>query len=110
MTMIKRDTYKFSVTVKDSSGVVFNLTGYSMFFTAKSNPLLDDVDAEISSQAVITDPTSGKGEFTLTPDDTDVAISNEGYDYDVQISDGADNVYTVLKGKLSIVQDVRHSK
>lgn len=110
MTITKRDTHKFTVTAKTSSEKIFDLTGYTMWYTAKSNPKMDDVDAEISAQAIISNPLTGVGAFSLTPTQTDIAVKKEGYDYDVQISDGADNVYTVVRGKLTVLQDVRHAK
>lgn len=109
MTIIKRDTHDFKVLVKDYSGNVFDLTGYNMKFIAKTNPLSEDVDADISANAAIEDPLSGIGVFSLTPVETDVAVKKDGYDYDVQISNGINKVYTVVKGKLTVEQDVRHA-
>lgn len=109
MTIIKRDTHKFTVTAKTSSGEIFDLTGYTMWFTAKLKATSDDADAIISSEAAISDPATGIGKFTLTPLDTDIAVGKDKYQYDVQISDGAINVYTIVRGTLTVTQDVRHA-
>ena len=103
MTITKGDTYNFSVTVKDSDGVIFDLTGYTMTFTAKDSITKTDAEADISSTATITTPASGIGEFTLLPSDTTIDVKD--YFYDVQISDGANNVYTVIKKQILSITD-----
>jgi len=103
MTITKGDTYNFSVTVKSSAGVIFDLTGYTMVFTVKDSITLPDSEANISSTAVISDPTTGKGEFILLPSDTTIDVKD--YFYDVQISDGANNVYTVIKKDVLSITD-----
>ena len=104
LEVIRGDTKKFNITVRDSSEAIFDLTGYSMKFTAKSALTLEDADAEISSTAVIANPATGIGAFTLTPTDTSIYISE--YLYDIQISDGAANVYTIVQGTFTVTQDI----
>jgi len=105
MTITKGDTYNFAVTVKDSDGVIFDLTGYTMSFTAKDSLTKTDAEADISSIATIENPESGVGSFALTPADTTIDVKD--YWYDVQISDGVNTVYTVIKkAKLSITGQV----
>lgn len=103
MTITKGDTYNFNVTVKDSKGVIFDLTGYTMTFTAKDSITKTDIEADISSTAIITTPTSGIGSFTLLPSDT--LIDAKKYHYDIQISDGANNIYTVVKDSILTIMD-----
>jgi len=95
MTFTKGDTYIFNVTVKDSDGVVFDLTGYTMMFTVKDTLTKLDSEAQISKSATISAPATGVGSFELSPTDTDIDVGT--YHYDVQISDGSSNVYTVIK-------------
>ncbi len=105
MTITKGDTYKFNVTVKDSDGNVFDLSGYTMVFTAKDDITKPDAEADIQKTATITDPLTGIGEFVLLPADTDIEVKS--YRYDVQISDGGNNVYTVIKNQeLKITDEV----
>ena len=92
MRITKGDTHKFDVTVKDSDDNIFNLTGYTMLFTAKAS-LTQDTD-DIASTAVISDPTTGIGSFTLLPTDTN--IDSGTYYFDIKITDGGNNVYTVI--------------
>ncbi|MEA3370800.1 MAG: hypothetical protein U9Q40_05615 [Campylobacterota bacterium] len=103
MTITKGDTYNFSVTVKDSDSVIFDLTGYTMTFTAKDSITKLDAEADISKTATISTPADGIGEFTLLPADT--LIDAKEYHYDVQISDGSDNIYTVIKDSILTITE-----
>jgi len=103
ISITKGDMYKFTVTVKDSAGDIFDLTGYTMVFTAKDDLTKLDVDAAIQSTATIPTPVNGVGEFTLEPTDTN--IDAKEYHYDIQISDGSNNVYTVVKDSSLIITD-----
>lgn len=104
MTTVRGDTKKFNISARDSDGQAFDLTGYTMTFTAKSDVDSDDAGAEIQVDAVVSSVSSGVGAFTLVPSDTAVAIGD--YFYDVQISDGASNVYTLVTGTLTVTQDI----
>lgn len=105
MTITKGDTYNFTVTVKDSDGNIFDLSGYTMVFTAKDDITKSDAEANIQKTANIPDPLTGVGKFTLLPADTNIEVKN--YRYDVQISDGNNNVYTVIKNQeLKITEEV----
>jgi len=103
MSITRGDTCNFNVTVKDEDGVIFDLTGYTMDFTAKNDIGDSDSEAVISSEATISSPTSGIGVISLTPDDT--TVNAQQYRYDIQISDGGNNVYTVIKNSLLEITD-----
>lgn len=104
LTTVRGDTKKFSVYAKDSDSQAFDLTGYTMTFTAKSLTSLTDSEAEIQVDATISSVSSGIGAFTLSPTNTAVAIAS--YFYDIQISDGSANVYTLVDGTFTVTQDV----
>lgn len=104
MTTVRGDTKKFNIYARDSDGQAFNLLGYTMTFTAKSTVSLADASAEIQVAATISSNLSGVGAFTLLPAETAVAIGD--YFYDVQISDGSANVYTLVTGTLTVTQDI----
>ena len=95
MTITKGDKHEFSVAVTDNVGAVMDLSGMTMTFTAKDSITKLDAEADISATAVIATPSSGIGAFTLLPADTTIDVKD--YFYDVQISDGANAVYTVIK-------------
>lgn len=97
MTKVKitrGDTAGLKVTVTNKvTGVIFNLTGYTMRLTVKKSPSQPDSEALIGPVTCTIDtPASGIGIANLSTSDTDV----EGgvWWYDVQISDGTNN-YTV---------------
>ena len=104
LEVIRGDTKQFNITVRDSNSDLFDLTGYTMVFTAKSNVELSDDNAEITSTATISVPASGVGAFTLTPSDTAVGVKT--YLYDIQISNGTDSVYTIAQGDFKVTQDI----
>lgn len=92
ITVVQGDTHKFNVTVTDENGSAFDLTSYTMTFTAKKS--ITDTTAAITSTGVISNPTTGIGLITLTPTDTDIEVND--YHYQIEISDGSDNVYTIV--------------
>jgi hypothetical protein len=105
MTIVRGDTKNFTVTVKDSDGDPFDLTSYTMVMTVKTDVDQLDDDATFQSTATITSPETGVGTFKLLPSETDVTPGK--YIYDIQISDGTTNVYTIVqKTELIIVADV----
>ena len=70
MKIVRGDTKDFYVLVTDTDGNIFNLTGYSMTFTVRSS--YETVDTAIEATAIITTPTSGRGDFTIPKADTDI--------------------------------------
>lgn len=66
------------------------------------------INADISKDAVVATPASGIGVVTLIPSDTTIDVGS--YNYDVQVSDGSDNVFTPIKGILQITDQVTIDK
>lgn len=98
------DTYVMTFTLTSASGVVVNLTGSTITFTAKYR--YQDLDSQkiIQKTAALLDPTHGI--FTVSIAKADVSSYNavRGY-YDIQMElSGA--VTTVLFGEIEFVQDV----
>jgi hypothetical protein len=107
LDIYRGDDETITLTFKDKvTGLPKNLTGSSFFFTAKIN------SSDLDSAAVIarkvtgySDPTSsGIAMVALTHTDTAVGLGT--YVYDLQWVDVAGNVKTVLKGKLTVHDDV----
>lgn len=97
------DLYEFNIYPKTATGAVFDMTGYSVAFNIASATghapsfsvgATASIDATHSYISCKISPTTGA---TLTPQTI--------YYYDVQISK-ADNVYTLLKGNISVTADV----
>jgi hypothetical protein len=105
ITIFRRDTQTIKVTITDSDGSVFNLTGYDTWFTVKKNPTDADAKAVIGPIAgSSTGPTTGVCEFALSVTDTNVSAGT--YYFDVQINDGTTDVKTVAYGRIVILQDI----
>lgn len=105
IVIIRRDDHTLTVTFEDSNGDAINITGYTVFFTAKTNENDADADAVISKTVTThTNPTSGVTAITLS--DTDTNIDPGIYLYDLQIKDGSGNITSADRGTFEVVQDI----
>ena len=100
------DTRTLTITITDANGAAFDLSGYTMYLTAKKDPTDDDADAIFKKTATIAVPASGVGSVALTSVDTAQDIG--AYYYDVEITDGS-NKYTPVYDRLNILEDVTKS-
>lgn len=107
---IKRGTtLPIDVNITDANGDPIDLTGATVYFTAKtaeSDVSLDDSTAAIKKDVTVhTDPAQGETKITLDADDTTINPGNYYYDITVKYPaiGGADPVVnTVVEGKLKI--------
>ena len=90
LTVRKRDTKTWTITVIDSDEAVFSLSGYTIRFSVKEKSSDADGDAVISSTGTITDAAGGVFTIDLTKADTDIAPGT--YVYDIQIDNGSSAV------------------
>jgi hypothetical protein len=99
------DLYEFNIYPKTTNGAPFNLSGYSVkFYISTTRPAGStqyECVASITNDAVICQIPGGVGK-NLIPGTT--------YQYDVQVkkpvSGGADKIYTLLSGQISVTADV----
>lgn len=130
------DTKKWSIAVVDDNGNPFDLSGCTVWFTAKSaiSNQLDDSDAVISHKLVVDgsgnptlsngftiggihpvtgSPASGaaSGVLTHTLSAADSTLLAPGsYIYDLQVKTADGEVYTPILGQtLTVVEDVTRS-
>jgi hypothetical protein len=105
LEIIKGDTKPYTITVKNSTGTAFNLTGYTIKFSVKNH--VDDTDAAaiISASGVITLPATG-GIFTINLTATQTNVAAGDYIYDIQIDNGSTVVKTIAKGTFRVLPDV----
>jgi hypothetical protein len=91
-------------TIKDSAGAAIDITGFSFSMTVNSekNPTINP--PEFTVAGVLDDPTNGKVSFSPLTTETDIAPGT--YWYDIQQTDTASKVKTLVKGKLLIIQDI----
>ena len=112
--MLRGDTFRLKVHVKNQYGAEKNITGSKVWFTVKCR--FTDQDAlavsradstDASGDVVITDATRGYVDVrmqafkTVTFPDTPVALV-----YDVQVLDASGDVITVERGLLTVTPDV----
>lgn len=84
-----------------------DLTGATVFFTAKTelDNDLDDSTAAIAVEVTShTDPENGTTVIPLTSDDTDVAPGK--YFYDIQVKKDDDTIVSIRARKLEVFADV----
>ena len=106
LTVTRGDSEVFNVTFKDAAGAACDITGWTVTLTVKREKT--DADAAAVVQKVVTAhaaPETGVAVIPLLPADT-TALEPRGYWYDIQAKTDAGDVYTVLKGKLTLEYDV----
>ena len=93
----------WSVTIKDSDGVVMDITGYTFLFVIKNNR--DDTDANAVIKKEITshsDPTNGITQITI--DSADTSGKSGEYLYDYQWKDASSKRKAILKKATFLVE------
>jgi len=109
LQLVKKDTKTYTVTITNG-GVAVDISGWSLYFTVKSNYEDIDADAIITKNIVFpanASSVAGIGYLPLTMDDTDVALGN--YKYDMKLIDGTTSRETFLRGKYNIIPSARLS-
>lgn len=100
LEMVRGDTLTFELKLSDLNGA----TVTSIYFTAKKKAN----DETAVFQKSLSDGISASGDDTyivrVAPGDT-TGVAAGGYVYDLQVGIGTD-IYTVLMGKLTIIQDI----
>jgi hypothetical protein len=99
------DTYQFKIRPKNSDGSVFDLEPYegnALFTVATSR---GDNATQINCDAVVN---LGENVVACTIEPAEGLLLNSGttYVYDVQIDNGADIVYTLLTGTITVTDHV----
>jgi hypothetical protein len=98
------DSGRLDVTVTQSDGTAYDLTGSTLFLTVK-NALTDaDSAAVIRKEVTVHDaPLAGESHFEIAT--TDNATAGTRF-YDVQLKDGTNKIYTLFGGVWRVVADV----
>lgn len=98
------DDYTFIITVQDSAGAAIDITGASFLLTIdpqKNPPTAANNVAQLTGIIV----TAAAGTVRFEPSAASVATVGN-YHYDVQMTDAAGKVRTILVGQWIIEQDV----
>ncbi len=107
LTIIRGDTTNITLTLTDQNGDAIDLTGATVFFTAKPDFDNDVADAdavitkEVSSHS---DPTNGITVIPLTASDTNITPGI--YQYDVQVKDAGGSIFSLPARQLKVIEDV----
>jgi len=91
--------------IQDSAGVAVDITGFAFKLTVNSEKTpTDQVNEQFSIIGVLTDASNGKVSFAPSITDTDITPGT--YFYDIEQTDGAGSISTLIVGKVLIVQDI----
>ncbi len=91
--------------IQDSNGVAIDITGFSFQMTVNTEKdPTDQVNEQFTIVGVIGVATDGTVSFAPTVTDTDITPGI--YFYDIEQTDAASRIKTVIKGKVSIIQDI----
>jgi hypothetical protein len=104
LTWTRGDSGRLDVTVTQSDGAAYDLTGATLFLTVK-NALTDADSAAVIRKEVTThdDATAGESHFDLLT--TDNATAGTRF-YDVQLKDGSNKIFTLFGGLWKVLADV----
>lgn len=105
---VRGDTWVLTFNIQNSAGVAENITGNDYWLTLKS--AIDDTDANAVLQVgpvVMGAPNAAAGTLIIivSPDDTEL-LEAKTYFYDLQEVNAANEVTTLLIGKVKVVKDV----
>ena len=110
LTMTRGDTFVWDGAVTTAAGTVQDITGCTLWMTAKYSK--SDLDSaavfqkKIGTGIVVAAPTGGTYVVTVDPTDTSGLTRTAALYYDVQIKDGASKVVTIASGTLTVTTDV----
>jgi len=98
------DSGRLDVTVTQSDGTAYDLTGATLFLTVKNSLTDADSAAVIRKEVTAHDaPLAGESHFEiLTGDNATAGVRF----YDVQLKDGADKIFTLFGGIWKVLADV----
>ena len=106
--MFRGDSRTLAITVTDSADQPIDLTGAIARFTVRKaidKEVLISKSSADPAQIDIIDPTNGKLEIYIVPNDTKT-LKPGGYVFDVEITLSNGKVYTVVFGNFIVKGDV----
>lgn len=105
LEIYRGDTYSWQFNFT-SSGVVEDITGWTVYLTVKR--VYTDTDANAIIQKIVTshtDPIHGITQLALSHSETN-ALPVGVWLYDIQVKTAADEIYTVYAGQFKILADI----
>ena len=106
LTVTRGNKATLTITVKDNSGALFDLTNYTPYMTIRTDYLDLTEEPLLTITGVVSSPTTdGVFIVTLLPTHSD-SLELMSYYYDITITDGSTNIYTLYRGLLSFTYNV----
>lgn len=100
---VKGDTFLRTMRFVDSDQNPIDITGWTVFFTAKDVATEADAAAEVT-KTVTAHTNAALGQTQILIAASDMAILAGEYFYDIQIKKADGTIYTILRGLLIIDQ------
>jgi hypothetical protein len=104
LTWTRGDSGRLDVTVKESDGAAFDLTGATLFLTVK-NALTDADSAAVIRKEVTSHDDAEEGESHFDLLTTDNATAGTRF-YDVQLKTSDSKIFTLFGGLWKVLSDV----
>lgn len=102
LTMMRGDSRTFTITLTDSAGDPYDLTGASLWFTVGNL-----VEKTVGDGITVETPANGVATIDFVPADTEsVSDVRRAYRYDVQVKLSDGTVKTPIRGLFVITPDV----
>jgi len=102
VVLYRGDTMRLLVELRNASGGLVDITGWT--WQSQLRMSADDVDS-VPIAITITDPTVGTLQLELASV-VSAALTPRDYVFDVEATDGDDNVKTLVVGQLRVKEDV----
>ena len=105
ITRVRGDTFPFSFVIKDSDGVVVDISGFDYKLSVDTNEEpTNELTQVFKLTGVVPTGTDGVVTFTLSTGEADQSPST--YFFDLEQTDAATKIRTVAKGEWNVAQDV----
>lgn len=98
LNLARGNDQEIGITVNDSAGEPYNLSGCSIIFTARDSDYFSDIIILKTGTSHIA-PESGITEITLVPSDTS-HLGNKKYFFDVNLLDTGSKITTLMYGDM----------
>lgn len=109
--LVRGDSRDIKVTITDENSAAIDITADLLTITFKVDPTAADPgDMQVKTTVPAgADATNGIGYLNIEASDTTSLVPGTSYEYDVQWvqkSASPENVHTLTKGKIKILQDI----
>lgn len=102
--LVQGDDRNYNLNFTDSQDNAQNITGWTVFFTLKRDPSIDDTDAAISKTITThNDAANGETSFKITNDDSKDLKGS--YYYDIQVKKDSGDIQTIVWGNINILEE-----